>query len=185
MLVAGCVHPLVGRHGEEEDLIDLADTQTRDPDTVEQGHDHHEEHPGRAEGGTLQVVEIGLLLLLGVGTGSREVLVAAPGEQEGQEREEKQIEDEVVVVLLPDTVAHPGTVMVEPGDAPITHGAMLGPDGSPDEAGAAEDDGVEPVVLRQLDESPVLDLLASSDDPWQILKQLLNFLSVNRDRTWI
>ena len=98
---------------------------------------------------------------------------------------QQQEDNKGTVISLSHTVAHPGTVMVEPGDAPITHGAMLGPDGSPDEAGAAEDDGVEPVVLRQLDESPVLDLLASSDDPWQILKQLLNFLSVNRDRTWI
>ena len=69
MLVSRCVHPLVGGHVEDEDLIDLTDPETRDPDTVEQGHDHHEEHPGGAESGTLQVVEICLLLLAGVGTG--------------------------------------------------------------------------------------------------------------------
>ena len=83
MLVSSCVHPLVGCHGEDEDLIDLTDRQTGDPDTVEQGHDHHEEHPGGAHRGTLQVVQVGLLLLSGVGTGRGEVLVAAPGGKEG------------------------------------------------------------------------------------------------------
>ena len=83
MLVSSCVHPLIGCHGEDEDLIDLTDRQTGDPDTVEQGHDHHEEHPGGAHRGTLQVVQVGLLLLSGVGTGRGEVLVAAPGGKEG------------------------------------------------------------------------------------------------------
>ena len=165
MLVSRCVHPLVGRHGEDEDLIDLADSQTGDPDTVEQGHHHHEEHPGGADSRTLQVVEIGLLLLLGIGAGGGEILVAAPGGQESQEGEKEQIEDEVVMVLLPDTVANPGTVMVELGDASITHGAVLGPEWSPDQAGAAEDNGIKPVRLRQLNESSVLDLLAGANDP--------------------
>ena len=69
MLVSRCVHPLVGGHVKDEDLINLTDPQTRDPDTVEQGHDHHEEYPGGTEGGTLEVVEIGLLLLLGIRAG--------------------------------------------------------------------------------------------------------------------
>ena len=69
MLVSRCVHPLVGCHGEDEDLIDLTDPQTGDPDTVEQGHDHHEEHPGGAQGSALQIVKICFLLLAGVGTG--------------------------------------------------------------------------------------------------------------------
>ena len=68
------------------------------------------------------------------------------------------------MVLLPDTVANPGTVMVELGDASITHGAMLGPDWSPDKAGAAEDHGVKPLTLRQLNESSVLHLLTGADD---------------------
>ena len=72
------------------------------------------------------------------------------------------------MVLLPDTVANPGTVMVELGDASITHGAVLGPEWSPDEAGAAEDDGIKPLRLRQLYESSVLHLLTGADDPWQI-----------------
>ena len=83
MLVSRCVHPLVGGHVEDEDLIDLTDPETRDPDTVEQRHDHHEEHPGGAHRGTLQVVKVGLLLLSGVGTGRGEVLIAAPGGKEG------------------------------------------------------------------------------------------------------
>ena len=165
MLVSSCVHPLVGGHVEDEDLIDLTDPETRDPDTVEQRHDHHEEHPGGAEGGTLQVVKVGLLLLAGVGAGRGEVLVAAPGGQEGEEGEEEEIEDEVVVVLLTDTVANPGTVMVKLGDASITHGAVLGPDWSPDQAGAAEDDRIEAVSLRQLNESSVLHLLAGANNP--------------------
>ena len=164
MLVSRCIHPLVGCHGEDEDLVDLTDAQTGDPDTVEQGHHHHEEHPGGAEGGTLQVVKVGLLLLAGVGAGRGEVLVATPGGQEGEEGEEEEIEDEVVVVLLTDTVANPGTVMVKLGDASITHRAMLGPDWSPDQAGAAEDDRIEAVILRQLNESSVLHLLTGADD---------------------
>ena len=69
MLVTSSVHPLIGFHGEDEDLIDLADSQTCDPDTVEQRHDHHEEHPGGAQGSALQIVKICFLLLAGVGTG--------------------------------------------------------------------------------------------------------------------
>ena len=168
MLVSRCVHPLVGCHGEDEDLIDLTDPQTGDPDTVEQGHHHHEEYPGGTEGRALQVVEIGLLLLLRVGAGRGEVLVAAPGGEEGQEGEEEQIEDEEVVVLLTDTVAHPGTVMVELGDASITNRAVLRPDWPAHETGAAEDHGIKAVTLRQLDESSVFHLLAGADDPWQI-----------------
>ena len=55
--------------------------------------------------------------------------------------------------------------MVKLGDASITHGAVLGAEGSPDQAGAAEDDGIKPVRLRQLNESSVLHLLAGADDP--------------------
>ena len=171
MLVSSSVHPLVGGHGEDKDLIDLTDPQTRDPDTVEQGHHHHEEYPGGTEGRALQVVEIGLLLLLGVGAGRGEVLVAAPGGEEGQEGEEEQIEDEEVVVLLTDTVAHPGTVMVELGDASITNRAMLRPDWPAHETGAAEDHGIKAVILRQLNESSVFHLLASTNDPWNILSR--------------
>lgn len=81
----------------------------------------------------------------------------------------------VVMVLLPDTVAHPGAVVVEAGHAPVhppdhkdhhgahlpvTDAAVLTPDGPLDQAGAAEDAGVEALVLCQLYDGPVLDLLA-------------------------
>ena len=158
MLVSSSVHPLVGGHGEDKDLIDLTDPQTRDPDAVEQGHDHHEEYPGGTEGRALQVVEIGLLLLLGVGAGRGEVLVAAPGGEEGQEGQKEQVEDEEVVVLLPDTVAHPGTVMVEGADTAVTAGAVLRPHRLALQTGPAEADRLQHalvlVILHQLNHPP-------------------------------
>ena len=51
-----------------------------------------------------------------------------------------------------------------PGHTFITDGAVFGPHGSPHEARAAEDHGVEAVVLGELDEGAVLDLLAGADD---------------------
>ena len=47
--------------------------------------------------------------------GVGQIDVAAPHCPEGEDREEHEVEDEVVVVLLPDTVPHPGAVMVKPG----------------------------------------------------------------------
>ena len=44
MAVAACVHPLVGRHGEADHLVQLTDGQAGDPDAVEQGHADHEHH---------------------------------------------------------------------------------------------------------------------------------------------
>ena len=164
MPVSGGVHPFVGCHGEDEDLVDLAHSKTGDPDTVEQGHHHHEDHPGGADRRRPQVVKVSLLVLR-VRTGGGQVGVAAVGGEEGKAGQEEQVEDEVVVILLTDTVPDPGTMMVKPRDAFITNGAVLRPDRSLYKTRAAEYHGVEAVALRQLNESPVLHLLTCADYP--------------------
>ena len=173
MLVSCCVHPLIGRHGQDEDLVHLAHSETGDPHAVEHRHDHHEEDPGGAQGCGLQVVKVSLLVLR-VGTGRGQVDVAPVRGEERQTRQQNQVEYEEVVILLTDTVTNPGTVVVKPGDASITDGAVLRPDGSLDETRAAEYHGVEAVTLRQLDESPVLHLLACADDPYETIVFLVS-----------
>ena len=44
MSVSGCVHPLVGGHGEEYHLVDLAHAQAGHPDAVKQAHQHDEKN---------------------------------------------------------------------------------------------------------------------------------------------
>ena len=49
-----------------------------------------------------------------------EELVAAPDTPQGQHGERDQVGDEVVVVPLSNAVAHPGAVVVKPGNTHIT-----------------------------------------------------------------
>ena len=69
-------------------------------------------YPRGTNGHCFKVRKVSLLL---VRAGVGQIDVAAPDCPEGEHREEHEVEDEVVVVLLPDTVAHPGAVMVKPG----------------------------------------------------------------------
>ena len=47
------IHPLVGGHGQDHHLVELADSKTRHPDKVKEAHDEHQEHPGTACHGCL------------------------------------------------------------------------------------------------------------------------------------
>lgn len=55
---------------------------------------------------------------------------------------------------LTDAVADPGAVVVELGDAAVAHGAVLGAQRPPHQAGRAEARRLEPAAgrLRQLDD---------------------------------
>ena len=69
-------------------------------------------YPRGTNGHCFEVRKVSLLL---VRAGVGQIDVAAPDCPEGEDREEHEVEDEVVVVLLPDTVPHPGAVMIKPG----------------------------------------------------------------------
>ena len=127
------VHPLVGGHGKDHHLVELADSKTRHPDKVKEAHDEHQEHPGAAGHGSPQAGEYRLFRVMCTGRG--QVGVAAPPREEGKEGQEKQITwqssidvdtkmlrisptDKVLMILLSNTVSHPGTVVVKPRDTP-------------------------------------------------------------------
>lgn len=57
MFVSSGVHPLVGRHCQAHNLIDLADHQAGDPDEVKGHVDHDPGDPGTANSPTLHVLE--------------------------------------------------------------------------------------------------------------------------------
>ena len=95
-------------------------------------------------------------VVLVVLAGAREIAPAAPGRHEGEDREEQQVVDEVVVVAVPDTVPNPGAVVVEPGHALVAHAAVLGSERPPHQTAAAEDGRVEAAGLGQLDQRAIL-----------------------------
>ena len=127
------IHPLVGGHGQDHHLVDLAHSEAGHPDKVKEAHDEHQEHPGAAGHGSPQAGEYRLFRVMCTGRG--QVGVAAPPREEGKEGQEKQITwqssidvdikmlrisptDKVLMILLSNTVSHPGTVVVKPRDTP-------------------------------------------------------------------
>ena len=89
----------------------------------------------------------------------------APGLDQDHQQEEN---NKVTVISLSDTVAHPGTVVVEGPDTAVTPGAVLGPhrltlQTSPAELGWEE--ALLLIVLHQLHHPPQLLRLARLDEP--------------------
>lgn len=89
MPVPPCVHPLIGGHGEHDDLVELAHGQAGHPDTVEEAHGEHHDHPGAAEAGLLHAGHHGGVR--GVVAGRGQVGVATPGREQGQAGQEEQV----------------------------------------------------------------------------------------------
>ena len=96
----------------------------------------------------------------------------APGLDQDHQQEE---DNKVTVISLSDTVAHPGTVMVEGADTAVAPGAVLGPHWLTLQTGPAElgrQEALLLIVLHQLHHPPHLLRLASLDKPWVLAPTL-------------
>lgn len=87
MSVSARIHPLVGGHGQHNDLVQLTDCQTGHPHTMEHTHSHHHHHPGTAQTRRLQIVDV--TSVWGVHTGQGQVTIASPGGEHSQKWQEQ------------------------------------------------------------------------------------------------
>ena len=165
MFISRSIDPLVGGHGQAGDLVHLAHRQEQVPGEVGQGEDDHEHHPGVAGGQLGDAVPPGQVRGAGAGAAGEEGDQApyTPHLHHQQDQEEHQ---EVCVIVCPNTVTHPGTVVVKPCHAPVAHRAVLRPDGPPHQAGHAEHGGVQPSSLHHLLDCLELVLVSGCDGAW-------------------
>lgn len=137
MLVSASVHPLVGRDPKSCNLVKLTHDEHGHPHEVEDTVEEHPEHPGRAGGDLRQVLPE---TVFGVRSAAVHPPVgdAAIHHPADHTEQEKEVTHEVTVIPTSNTVADPGTVMIELCDAAVTNRTVFGPDGLPYQASAAK-----------------------------------------------
>jgi hypothetical protein len=70
-------------------------------------------------------------------------------EDDAHPKERGQVVDKVLVIIVPNAVGYPGTVVIESGHAFVAQTTVLGADGSSNQTSAAEPGRIEPLFFRQ------------------------------------
>ena len=120
------VNSFVGCHAKMGNLVDLAGEEEEAPGEGEELGGCQEEYGGPAGSEAGETREAGGVR--GTGTfSSREILVQTPLTPSLDQDHQQEEDNKVPVVFLGDTVAHPGTVMVEGADTAVTPRTVLRP----------------------------------------------------------
>ena len=120
------VNSFVGCHAKMGNLVDLAGEEEEAPGEGEELGGCQEEYGGPAGSEAGETREAGGVR--GTGTfSSREILVQTPLTPSLDQDHKQEEDNKVPVVFLGDTVAHPGTVMVEGADTAVTPRTVLRP----------------------------------------------------------
>lgn len=122
---------LVGGLGDGDDHGVEAGERGKAPGAQE-GEEASDDDEGEGDEGVGEAMEVleGVEGLVVVGGGKKGDVEDAHGggcDQDGEEGYGKEKEKEISVVSFPDAISHPGTMMVELGDADVARVAMLAP----------------------------------------------------------
>lgn len=165
------VNSFVGCHAKMGNLVDLAGEEEEAPGEGEELGGCQEEYGGPAGSEAGETREAGGVR--GTGTfSSREILVQTPLTPSLDQDHQQEEDNKVPVVFLGDTVAHPGTVMVEGADTAVTPRTVLRPNRLNLQTSPTEPGRLQYVLrlvsfdhLNQLHQPPHLLRLAGFDKP--------------------